>query len=290
MSSSKLLWLLPLLFFAACASRESEPAIARERITTESAAADVPKEDEVVQDSASRKIIHTADFRCTVPNVLNAATQLEMLVKSNGGFVEESNITNEQTQTKTVNYKPDSLLQATFYTSVAHLTLRIPVQQLDSVVYALPKLATHIESRTLKQDDVTLQYLSNKLKSEATVVKQAIQPRNTKEQISLQQYTDGRSEKEIDRKIANMGLLYEAEYATVTVALSQSEEALITHIVNPEYYTKVPVWLQLRDAFSGGLEACKALLLLLVSVWPLLLAAIAMLLVFKRRKKGMALW
>jgi hypothetical protein len=287
MPSKKLLWLLPLFALASCANQNEKA------VSSDAAAAYAPApeavESESVTEAAEQKIIRTADFRCKVPNVLNAATMLEMLIKSKGGYVQQSHISNENTQTKTIHYKTDSLLQATTYTTTANLILRIPSQHLDSIIYALPSIAAQIESRTLTQDDVTLQYLSNKIKSESgngLAVDKALQlAKKSKESLEVQQYKDNRYDEQVSRKIANFGLQYNVEYATITVALSQPEEIHIVSIADPDYVTRTPLWVQFRDAIASGMEICWGLLITALHIWPLILMAIAGIAWFRKAKK-----
>jgi hypothetical protein len=287
MPSKKLLWLMPLLALASCAN-QTEKAV-----NTETAAAYAPVQDAdesiSTADTTARKIIRTADFVCSVQNVHNAVSKLELLVKGTGGFVQESHTTNENTRVDTKRYKADSLLQATSYTTTAHLVLRVPAQYIDSIIYTLPTIATYVESRTLKQDDVTLQYLSNRMKSETgrdEAIANAVRlAKKSKESLEIQQYKDNQHSDYVNRKIENLSLLRDVNYATISVALSQPGETRVVSIADPDYITRVPVWLQFRDAFRSGVVTCEELLIGLLNIWPLILLSVGGWMLFRRAKK-----
>jgi hypothetical protein len=289
MCSKKLLWLVPLFATAACGSASmNKDSNSRVADTTAAAAAASPSSYSAAPALTvpERKIKRTADFHCKVQNVFSSVTTLEQLVKANGGIVQESNIENSGTETKTSYYKPDSLRQTQIYTTTALLTLRVPSQRLDSLINAIPGLTTFIESRRLRQSDVTYQYLANDLKNEAnethataTAMKLA---RKSKDAIDAGQYEADRKEQQIGRKIENLQLLDDVSYATITVAFSQPEQVFVQTIVNPEHITSLPFNTQCRAAINTGLELVSAILVALISVWPLLLLSVAGLVIYLR--------
>lgn len=83
------------------------------------------------------------------------------------GVIIESRMENSTTGTNIFPYKPDSLKQATSFTTTAHLTLRVPVKQLDTLLYGVAAQAGFIDARVLQLEYVTLQHLSNQLKEAA---------------------------------------------------------------------------------------------------------------------------
>ena len=206
MRSKKLLWLLPLLFTMACgnssrnenksatkmidASPVATPAsapvpasadraseneqtgganIATDSVTTGLASTNVASSaysNSTPLNSPQRKITRTADFKCKVNDVFETSNKLEAMVKALGGVVQESNMQNNYPETRSMNYKPDSLRQIRVFTSSANLVLRVPFQHLDSVIHALPGMVLFIDSRVLAQNDVTYGYLFHKLKKE----------------------------------------------------------------------------------------------------------------------------
>ncbi|MCD6010551.1 MAG: hypothetical protein K0Q79_413 [Flavipsychrobacter sp.] len=290
MSLKNLLWLLPLVCLAACSGGagnsyyDNNPSAAKmESATSDSvavAAADAPI------NSPKRKIIHTADFNCKVAEVFTATTKLENLVRSVGGIVQESQMNNTSYDTRTSYYTADSLRETKTYTPTATLTLRVPSQHIDSVVNAIPGMCTFVDSRVLKQSDVTYKYLANVLKNQvgnSNATKQAMKlAKKSHEPIQVQAYDNYTQEQRIDRKIENMNMDENINYATLTVALSQPEQVFVQTIVNPDYIAKTPFSLQCKSALNTGWELIKMFIVLCIRIWPLILVLIATLILVKR--------
>ena len=293
----KLLWLVPLFAAAACsnggANREYNKATADSSATVSAAA---PAIATVPPNPAEHKIKRTADFHCKVQNVFSAVTTLEQLVKANSGSVQESHIENSNSEIKTAYYKPDSLRQTQTYTTTALLTLKVPSERLDSIINAIPRLTTFLESRTLTQSDVTYQYMANELKGESntshTTAAALRLARKSKDAIDAGQYEIGQRDQQIDRKIANLQLADDVVYATVTVAFSQPEQVFVQTIVNPEHVTRIPFYARCQAAINSGSGLISAITIALIRVWPLLLLSAAAWIIFHKmrgRKNNAAL-
>lgn len=285
MSSKKLFWLLPLITLAACAqgsgnsdyAPKTAAGTSENMIQTDSTAAIAANKP---LTSPDRKVIHTVDFHCKVKDVFNATTKLEQLVKSVGGIVQDSHMDNSGYDSKTSYYTADSLRQTQTYTTTATLTLRVPVAYLDSIIQAIPGMASFIDSRTLKQSDITYKYLANELKNEVGDEKntsaRAMQlAKKSKDPIDVQEYDNNRQEQKINRKMENMQLMDDVTYATVTVAFSQPEQVYIQTIVNPDYFTRTPFTLQCKAALYNGGNLVRAFAVAMINIWPVLVLLIA---------------
>jgi len=293
MHKKNLLLLMPLCLLAACSSQESPNKLAghADRVSAEQvlASADSTSFSSDIADinSASRKVIRTADFRCRVNDVFTATTSLENIVKKAGGIVQESRMVNDNNTTESVYYKADSVKQVQSYTTTAYLTLRVPAASLDSVLNAIPALSVFVEQRSLAQQDVTLQYLSNALKNKTTSIssKPMALAKKSNEAIQADSYDNSRKEAGIDRGIENLAFLDKANYATITVAFSQPQRINTVVVVDPQYFSKPPYGLQFMQAMSRGWELLRSLLLVCMAIWPLWLVAIIALAMYRKFRK-----
>ena len=281
------LLLLFTVLLAACGSQEgyqneSTPAATEAVLAT----ADSVSFSSDISDiqSASRKVIRTADFRCRVNDVFSASTSLENTVKSVGGIVEESRINNENNLTQSIYHTADSLKQVQTYTTTACLTLRVPVSSLDSVVKAIPELATFIDRRTLSQQDVTLKYLSNSLKNEPSgrTTKAMDVAKKSEEIIAADEYLTQKHENTVDRRIANLQLLDETNYATIKVEFFQPERINTQVVINPDYFSKPSYGIQFMLALNNGWQLLREIFLVLISIWPLLFGAAGIVIFYRK--------
>ena len=303
MHSKKLLWLVPLFAMAACGNgRRNTEDYADKSVTvradsTEAAAGKMPPAGNATAapplNSPDRKIKRTADFHCKVQNVFNSTTRLEQLVKASGGAVLESQIQNSNSEIKTSYYKPDSLKQTQTYTTTALLTLKVPAQYLDTIINAIPGLTNFIDSRTLRQSDITYQYLANELKNNADETNAASAmklAKKSKDALEVQRYDADRQDEHISRKIENLQIMDDVTYATVTVAFSQPEQVFVQTIVNPGYITRVSFTMRSEAALREGADMISEIFVGLVSIWPLLLLTIAGWIVYRKmRQRKLAL-
>lgn len=266
-----------LLALAACQSgvvRETPNAAAAAETYTATADSTVFANDITSLNSASRKRIRTADVRCRVGNVFQAVTTLEHAVNTMGGIVTESSLQNEYGMSQDIPYSADSLKQVRMYTPTATLTLRVPAARLDSVVHTLTSLAAFIDYRTLKEEDRTLDYLSNALKNNepgAFVGKRSKSPMVP----DMIKYQDSLRENAIDRKIINLSIMDEVNYATLSVQLFQPQLADIQIVPNADHISRAGFGTEILASLRGGLNICRNILLGLVWCWPFVLGAVA---------------
>jgi hypothetical protein len=252
-----------LALFVACNNAEQRAALNE---MTAAADSTVLGSDITDINSPSRKMVHSADISCRVDDVYDVTSKLEDLVHSLNGVVAESRMENRTEETKTLHYKPDSLKQVRMYTTTAYITLRVPQQYADSVMEVIPSMATFIEHRTLKQEDKTMQYLSNALKNEALKPTIADTPLKTEQAIV---YNDQKKEQIVERKINNLQLLDDVNYATITVELFQPQKVDALTIIDPSTATALPFGKRLFISFSDGWHGCMEFLLVLIQLWPL---------------------
>lgn len=276
MHSFKLFWLSPLFLFASCANGTSEKQY-NNGVPVPASIAKADSSTPVAEGASltapGRKIIYTADFHCKVADVFKATSRLEQMTKAVGGIVQESHMDNVSDEVKTVYYKADSMRQIQNYTTTALLTLRVPVIYVDSIINSIPGLAAFIDSRTLKQNDVTWTYLSNELKNQTNVGAAdaaSYTPKHTNTQLATKEYDDNKQEQIINRKIINLQMTDDVTYATITVALAQPTQVYTQIIANKEHLTRVPFLLQCESALTNGWDFIGSVIVILIDLWPLL--------------------
>lgn len=272
---------IPVLALAACQATMREEA--GQAVSAYETAADSTQfsNDITALNSPSRKRVRTAEVRCRVSNVFNAASTLEQAVNGMKGVVVESSMQNTFGLMREVPYNTDSLKRIQLYTPTARLTLRIPAAGLDSVVRTLTSMASFIDQRTLKEQDKTLDYLANALKNKDSG-KAGVRAGEHDSELDVAAYKDAKKDLAIDRKIANLAILDEANYATLSVELFQPEQADIQVIVNPDQITRAGFGTELLTALAGGVDIVRAILLFLLQIWPFILLVAAGWVLYKK--------
>jgi hypothetical protein len=238
--------------------------------------------------SPSRKIIRTADLRCRVTDVFRATTELERLVTSLGGIVQQSEMRNDVSEVKTLYYKPDSVQQTQTYATTSSITLRVPAALIDSVVATIPQLSSFVDHRTLSQSDVTLSYLGNALRNKASEEREGVSPgalaKETGDAIDANEYEEQKENEQISRRIENLNLLDQANYATITVAFYQPQQVSSVVVVNPDHFTQPAFHLQVLQALQSGLQILSEIFLFFLQFWTIWLLAVTGWLVYRKYK------
>jgi hypothetical protein len=232
--------------------------------------------------SASRKRVKSADVRCRVPDVFAATSRLEQLVVRSGGIVVESNLQNESLSHYQLPYTADSVKNVQLYTPVASLTLKVPVEQLDTVVQELTAMAAFIDHRIVKDQDMTLQYLSNALKNEAR--EQQVVPSKKGTQLDVAAYQDRKADAAVDRRMNNLAILDNVAYSTFTVQLFQPQIADIQLLANPAQLSRAGFGTEMMVAVRSGAETLRNILLFLVQLWPFLLVFAGIWMGYRKQK------
>lgn len=284
MRYNKLVWLLlPAALMASCANNAESYVKSADSVVVSNDLSDI--------NSPSRKIIHTADIRCRVSDVYKSVDTLERMVNELGGMIAESHMENSTTSVRSVRFSADSLKQVTGYTTTAHLTLRIPNFFLDTVIRKVPALATFIDTRTMQRQDVTLKYLANAMKNQAAgIAPPAIADKKNggvKENKAVSSPAALGNDTVINRRIENLQILDDVNYATLKVDLYQPEKLDVQIVADTDRAASIPFGSRLLLALGDGWQMMKGLVIVLLTAWPLwLLVGIALyvFIIMRRRK------
>lgn len=289
-----LLFAATALILSACADG-SRQGVAYD--SAEAPAASSPADAYAAADSAgapialtdpARKILRTANLRCRVRDAYDAASGLETTVRAIGGSITESSLQTIELSTEEVAQGEDSLKQIRTIVTTAHLTLRVPVAQLDSIVRLVPQDALFLHHRTLAQEDATLRYFSAELKNKsADHTDEALaKARRTGDVITASEYADTRTERSIDRRIQNLDILDRAAFATLTVEYYQPQSVDAQVIVNPAAVARTPLGARMAAALRTGWRGMEGLLVLVVGLWPLWLLGAAGVMLYRALCRG----
>ena len=277
------LLLLPVALMASCANNAESYIQSADSVVVLNDLTDI--------NSPSRKIIHTADLRCRVGDVYKSVDTLERMVNELGGMIAESIMENTTASFHAVRYTADSLKRVTGYTTTAHLTLRIPNFYLDTVIRKVPTLATFIDTRTMQRKDVTLKYLANAMKNQAAGIAPPVvadkKHGGIKENTVQSSPQALANDTVIDRRIENLQMLDDVNYATLKVDLYQSEKVDVQIVADTDRAASVPFGSRMLLALGDGWQLMKGFVIVLLTAWPLwlLIGIVLYVLSVMRRRK-----
>jgi hypothetical protein len=231
-----------------------------------------------------RKVIRKANFKCLVGNVFAVMNDMEKVVASKGGVITESDLENSIYDKKVVSYKPDSLREVSTYNTTGILTVRIPVQYLDSFCASIPTKVFFVEHRNFQQDDVTYNYALNEMLNKSTEESLSNAPK-TSDKLRNRQYTDEQKKEVIERDIENQRMLANVRYAEATLEFRQPAHTASRIIPNPDVKAVEPFYKQAGKAFGYGIDILKRLVIVCIMGWPLLLLTLIGVLWYLRRQR-----
>lgn len=273
-----MLWaaaLLPVLILHACNNASNRAPYAEDSSYAESSATaetSAPRDVPLHASSIPEKRVKSADMRLRVDDVVQSVMRMEQVVRRAGGVIEESEIKQSTGRQHEARYTTDSLRRVTLYKPEATLRLRVPVSQSDSVANALTQMAAFVEHRTLKDTDMSLKHLHNKLLNDAAR-KQDRPVDHTKQnkELDVRQYEEDAQRGAIGRSIENLGIEKLASFSTLTVSLTQPDLAVVSIIPDPERLSKSYFATDAGIALRGGLDGFLTVFVFFLSIWPLLL-------------------
>lgn len=237
----------------------------------------------------NKKFIRTAESKFRVKDVKQTTQRIHNLTNKYNGYVSNMSLKSEPSRSEKVQISADSLVELEEFIVRNELTIRVPNQQLDSLLRDVFKIVDYWDNCELKTDDVTLQLLDNSLKIKR-----------------LERFSD-RAKVNIDKKKGNIMIASEAKKDVLAhenqaddCKLDQQniEDQVNFSIVNLHIYqaesiqkTVIPdikcieayrpnTFLQLGSSLKDGWQAFE---IFLAKFWPLW-AVVGVIYYFVRRK------
>jgi hypothetical protein len=242
-----------------------------------------------------RKFIRTADVKFKVKNVMSATEQIEDMAAGYGGFITYSDLENSVENRESTKISRDSILITQLVVVENSMVLRVPNEKLDSLVRQFNKLITYLDYRIIKMDDVTLQFVSNRMKSQRLntyTKRQAGHVDNRGKKLGESTLAE---DKILDRQmqadevsVQTMSLEDQVNYCTINLAIYQ--EAIVIKSVKPNFEyvaaSKPNIFSRIGDALIQGWWILEEIIVFFVKIWGVLLVvgAIVFSAIYLKRK------
>lgn len=234
----------------------------------------------------SEKIIKTADMRFRVHSVQNAKEQLSKAIKAEGGNVAEFSVQSDIQRTEKVQYSADSLLELTAYRTAGTIVARIPSDKLDGFTDKVAHMAVFVDFQSMKLDDQSLTYLSNKLKNQNRVEAVAQLNKHANKKSNNVESSLYVKDDYIDKKIENLRIDDLVEYSNITLNFYQDNTVKKIIVGNDDLNDYRPGFLR-RFVLNlqNGWVIFKEFILVLTNLWMLILFLIAGVFIYKSYKR-----
>ena len=241
-------------------------------------------------DSAAvAKIIKTANMRFRVKDVQNTKEQLSKTIKAQGGTVAEFSIESTIQETDKVKQSTDSLKEITSYRTQGYLVAKVPSEKLDEFTNTIAKMAVFVDNQSMKMDDQSIAYLSNKLKAQNRVdavekINKVASKKSANVESSLYIKDDY-----VDKRIENMQIDSRVKFSTITLNFYQDNTVKTMIVANDNLYDYRPAFVnRLWLGIVNGWTIFKEIIIAISNLWMLILVGIAIFFTIKyfiRRNK-----
>jgi Domain of unknown function (DUF4349) len=235
--------------------------------TSEAATNKKPTAPASVSADWDKKIIKTADMNVEVKDCKTFASQTREISKKYGGYVAA-----EKQETSACKIENS-------------VTLKVPVAMFDDMMNDLSQLPVKIISKQVGTQDVGTEMVDTRSRIEAKkqvrdkYVEFLKGSKNMEEVLRMQHEINGVQE-QIETAAGRVNYLGQAAaYSTIHLTFYQVLDANAAVDAAPGFTDK------LSRAMGYGLDVIKALVLGVVTIWPLLLIAAIVWLIYKRSKK-----
>ncbi|MDR6784026.1 hypothetical protein ABIE26_002585 [Pedobacter africanus] len=250
-------------------------------------AADATAENLEASDSTlAEKIIKTADMRFRVKDVQQTKEKLSAAIRAEGGTIAEFSIQSNIQQSEKVKYSADSLLELTAYRTEGAVTAKVPSDKLDEFTNKVAKMAVFVDFQSMKLDDQSLVYLSNKLKNQNRVeATQQLNKHANKKSNNVETALVVKDDY-VDKKIQNMQIDSRVQYSNITLNFYQDNTVKKMIVANDTLYDYKPDFLR-RFVLNiqNGWVIFKEFVLILTNLWMLFLLLIAGYFTFRYYRK-----
>lgn len=280
-----------LLLGLAYACKEAHESKAEEATVMESTADVVSSSAAVEKKDSDRKFVRTADLQFKVKNVAKSTYAIENVTHKFGGFVTYTNLQSHVNDKDETRVSQDSILETTKYTVENDITIRVPNTKLDTLLKSIAREIDFLDSRVIKADDVTLQFLANKMAQKRSAstenrIEKAIDGKGKKLNniIDAEENLTAKKEQNDNNKLNNLSLSDQVNFSTVSIKLYQRE------VIKHELYAseksinkyRPHLGLQIWDSLKTGWYMLESIIAFIVQLWALILIVILGYIAYKK--------
>jgi len=222
---------------------------------------------------SSHYFIRTAEVKFETKNVAASTYQIEDNIRRLGGYVSFTNLTSTVKGSTIIPVTADSSLRTTNYDVQNTMVIRVPNTQLDSALKCLAPLASYLDYRVVKANDVVLELLANKLKQQRIAKHEDRINRATNEKgkklteiAEAQEALLNQQEQADNAQIDNLNLIDQVKFSTINVAFYQPETVQHQLVFNEKSITPYqPGFVtQLADAFQFSWGLLESIIVFMV--------------------------
>ena len=241
---------------------------------------------------AQRKFIRTAKSEFRVKDVYGSAMAIEDAAAEQGGFVIANHINAQTDDVRRVAVGGGKLVELAEYTVRGTMTVRVPSDRTQAFLRAIATQMEFLDDRDFQANDVQLQILRQQLAwQRQQVVQQSLgqvaadSGRTDRRADVVVQRGDAIAQRD-EAQLQQKEFEDKVEYSTIDLSLYQLPKVRRTEMVDADALfrqNRAGFFPRLGESLMIGWNGVLDLVVALSTIWPLLLAGIAGLWVWRRR-------
>lgn len=236
-----------------------------------------------------KKFIKTAETKFLVNNVRLASEKIEDLSVKYSGYLTYSNLQSQESENSRMIVSRDSVVISKKIVVENHIVLRIPNENLDSLVRELNKLILFLDYRIVKMDDISFALLANQKASERFKNYDSRQKKHIDTKQGKLKETTIAEENILNRQnqadylqVENLSLTDQIKYCTLTIVIYQKPGLYKeTQVILDTDSFRANLFVRIRDAVIDGWIMFEYFLVFLFRIWWLIALAVGGIFVYK---------
>ena len=214
-----------------------------------------------------KKIIKTASINLEIKDFKTYNSTFRDKIRQVGGYIAQE----QQSETE---YKIENTL-----------SIKVPIDKFDEAVQLLTKDAEKLNEKRISSEDVTMEFVDTRSRLEAKkqvrlryldLLKQA---KNMEEILNVQSEINGIQE-EIESASGRIEYFsHSSSFSTINLTFYQILNPLVADPAKPSFSSKFSA------AFREGWNWIQEVVIILVTLWPLVLAVVGIYVVYHRARK-----
>lgn len=250
----------------------------------------------VVSDSVSsvatikvkdKQFIKTAEVNMEVKDVYEATISIEKSIQELGGFVTKSNLQSNVVSEDTYNTSSNDAMLVKKFQTENTMQVRVPTDKLGELLTLINDKKLFLHSRIINAEDVTagIKYAELEGKRIKKSSENISQLKANKDKVKLDD--DNMSENN-QQQLANMDVADNLKYSTVDIYIKEPKlrtaEIAVTNTKNIDNKYKFNFIYDAKNAFVEGFYLIQRIAVGLITIWPILLIAAAIIYLLRKRK------
>lgn len=251
---------------------------------------------EIVADSISsvatmsvkdKQFIKTANVNMEVKDVYDVTISIEKSVQELGGFVTHSDLQSRVISEETYNTSDEDAMLVKKYQTENSMQVRVPTSKLGELLTLINDKKLFLNSRIINAEDVTssIKYAELEGKRMKKTGENISELKTTKDKVKM---SDENMSEENQQQLENLDVTDNLKYSTIDIYIKEPKlriaEIAVTNSKNIDNKYKFNFFYDAKNAFVEGFYLIQRIAVGLITIWPILLIAAAIIYLLRKRK------